>query len=135
MTKRAGSWRIVVAGVMAAMLAGAVLGPRPVYADDDEPIADASKGQLAVTVVDEDGKAITDGVAMLGDPGKKTTHRRISLGVGTPVFEVDEGTYWLKVEANCYAPVTLSKVEVAGGAQREVKVTMRYTCGDDVPIS
>lgn len=132
MMKRAGTCNPLGAAVVAAMLAGAIVAPRPAHADDDE---DTTTGQLAVIVVDQAGQAITDGVAMLGDLGKKTTHRRISLGVGTPVFEVDAGTYWVRVEANCYAPVTVGEVEVAGATQRSVKITMRYTCDDDPPVS
>lgn len=95
--------------------------------------AQADDGELAVVVKDEQGKAITtsQGAAKLGDIGKATTHRGISLGVGTPVFIVAEGSYWLEVLAPCYETRRINQITVKGNTTSYVTVVMKYTCDDE----
>lgn len=131
--------RQMLVGIAAAiaLAAGAAAERREARADDDDteesPVAQT--GQLAVVVKDENGKPVaTKGRVGLGDLGKATTHRWISLVVAVPGFEIEEGTYWVEVQADCYETQRMSKVKVLGGAQRGISFTMKYIC-DDLPTS
>jgi len=114
--------------LLGAMFFGAVVAPSAVLAD--EPEDDAENGTLAVVVKDYGGDLITGtGSACLGDPGKTTTHRCISIGgTGTAQFEMKAGTYWVEVKAECYETKRFDSVKVEKGKANQLAVNLNRTC-------